>query len=201
MAAHIFSHKRGTGKRNVSVSQYEPRATAPPFHPWCRTTTAPHFDDLREYERAARDKNGKTYYVPGDMKYSEWKRKTIVEPAQQEYNIFRASVLETLKDFSTKINQGSQSKHIRGSHNFDETRSELTVDPQELYDLYSTNGKLLDWKGEWNSRELFVHDDIIGIYRNKNNGREVETNAGIIHYSKKKGWHIVPASPRKKSLK
>lgn len=60
--------------RIFPMSQYEPGATAPPFHPWCRTTTAPYFNDLGEYERAARDKNGKTYYVPGDMKYSEWKK-------------------------------------------------------------------------------------------------------------------------------
>ena len=63
--------------RVFPMSQYEPGATAPPFHPWCRTTTAPHFDDLGEYERAARDKNGKTYYVPADMKYSEWKKSFI----------------------------------------------------------------------------------------------------------------------------
>lgn len=58
--------------RIFPMSQYEPGATAPPFHPWCRTTTAPYFDDLGEFERAARDENGKTYYVPGDMTYKEW---------------------------------------------------------------------------------------------------------------------------------
>ena len=86
------------------MSQYEPGATAPPFHPWCRTTTAPHFDDLGEYERAARDKNGKPYYVPADMKYSEWKRKTIVEAAEKEYNVFKESVLET----TTKVQENAE---------------------------------------------------------------------------------------------
>ena len=63
--------------RVLPMSQYEPGVTAPPFHPWCRTTTAPYFDDLGEFERAARDKNGKTYHVPGDMKYSEWKKSLV----------------------------------------------------------------------------------------------------------------------------
>ena len=182
--------------RVLPMSQYEPGVTAPPFHPWCRTTTAPHFDDLGEYERAARDKNGKTYHVPGDMKYPEWKRKTIVEPAEKEYNIFRTSVLEMLKDFSTDMNQGAQGKHIRWSHNFDETRSELTADPQELYDLYSGNGVFLRKRnGEWQNTETFKHTDVIGIYKNERSGKVQETKRGKIHYSKKKGWHIVPATP------
>lgn len=45
----------------------------------CRTTTAPYFDDDfgHKSERAAKDEAGKTYYVPADMKYPEWKKKYI----------------------------------------------------------------------------------------------------------------------------
>ena len=62
----------------VRMDEYEVGVTVPPFHPWCRSTTAPYFDDEFSHlfeggERAARDKNGKTYYVPSDMKYPEWK--------------------------------------------------------------------------------------------------------------------------------
>ena len=54
------------------MSEYQPGVTAPPFHPWCRSTTVPYFED--DYgERAARDGNGKTYYVDSKMKYPEWK--------------------------------------------------------------------------------------------------------------------------------
>lgn len=49
----------------------------------------------------------------------------------------------------------------------------------------------------WNQKERFTHIAEIGIYKSKNTGRETVTNSGIIHYSKKKGWHIVPARPRK----
>jgi len=57
------------------MSEYVSGATAPPFHVWCRTTTVPAFGDEFDKigERAARDKDGRTYYVPADMTYKEWK--------------------------------------------------------------------------------------------------------------------------------
>lgn len=74
------------------MSDWEVGVTAPPFHPWCRSTTVPAFDDdfgLDEIgERAAKDKDGKTYYVPADMTYQQWEKafvqgdKTGVKPVQ-----------------------------------------------------------------------------------------------------------------------
>lgn len=57
------------------MSEYAPGSTAPPFHVWCRTTTVPAFGDEFDHigERAARDADGKTFYVPADMTYKEWK--------------------------------------------------------------------------------------------------------------------------------
>lgn len=56
------------------MKDYEVGVTAPPFHVWCRTHTCPYFDDEFSIgERAARDEDGKTYYVSSDMKYPEWK--------------------------------------------------------------------------------------------------------------------------------
>lgn len=64
------------------LKDYEVGVTAPPFHPNCRTTTAPYFDDgfMAGDQRAARDETtGKTYYVPADMKYGEWKKQFVDE--------------------------------------------------------------------------------------------------------------------------
>ena len=56
----------------VRMADYRAGITVPPFHPWCRSTTIPYFDD--DYgERAARDEESKTHYVPSDMKYPDWK--------------------------------------------------------------------------------------------------------------------------------
>lgn len=65
--------------KHFPMSEYEPGKTAPPFHCWCRSTTVPYFDDdFGEIgERAARDVNGKTYYVPADMKYKDWQNKYV----------------------------------------------------------------------------------------------------------------------------
>lgn len=51
-----------------------------PFHPLCRCTDTPYYDDLdlTDMTRVARDpETGKTYDVPGDMTYTEWKKKFI----------------------------------------------------------------------------------------------------------------------------
>lgn len=58
------------------MSEYAVGVTAPPFHVRCRTTTVPFFDDEFELDtqRAARNEEGKTYYIPGNMKYEDWKK-------------------------------------------------------------------------------------------------------------------------------
>ena len=55
----------------IPLAQYEPGVTVPPFHPNCRGTTCPHYDDM-DGERAARTADGKVYYVPANMKYADW---------------------------------------------------------------------------------------------------------------------------------
>lgn len=57
------------------MKDYEPGVTAPPFHVWCRSCTVPYFSENYGQigKRAAREEDGKTYYVPADMTYSEWK--------------------------------------------------------------------------------------------------------------------------------
>lgn len=62
---------RGLDGEVFEMKDYEPSVTAPPFHVWCRTTTVPYFDD-NFTERAARNADGKTYYVPGNIKFNEW---------------------------------------------------------------------------------------------------------------------------------
>lgn len=58
------------------MKDYEPGVTAPPFHVWCRSCTVPHFGENfgQIGKRAARGDDEKTYYVPADMKYEDWKK-------------------------------------------------------------------------------------------------------------------------------
>ena len=70
----------GMDGRRLPRPDFEPGATAPPFHPWCRCDTAPWYDG-GEGERFARDEKGKGIYVSEKMKYSEWKKLYLKSPA------------------------------------------------------------------------------------------------------------------------
>lgn len=73
--SHTSDICRSLDGKVFKMSDYKPGVTAPPFHVYCRSTTAPHFKDNFDVgERAARGADGKTYYVPDDVTYSEWKR-------------------------------------------------------------------------------------------------------------------------------
>lgn len=61
------------------MKDYQAGVTAPPFHVRCRSTAIPHFDDDFGVigERAARNADGKIYYVPADMTYEQWYEKFV----------------------------------------------------------------------------------------------------------------------------
>ena len=62
-----------------NMKEYEIGVTAPPFHCYCRSVTAPYFDDefTEGEKRAYRDEEGKTKYVDRKIKYNEWKEKYV----------------------------------------------------------------------------------------------------------------------------
>ncbi len=61
--------------KHFPKKEYQIGVTVPPFHPRCRGTTVPYFDDMEGYgERAARDLDGSTFYVPADTTYEQWKQ-------------------------------------------------------------------------------------------------------------------------------
>lgn len=59
-----------------------PGVNYPPLHPWCRSTTIAHDDDIdySKLERRARNpETGKVEYVPADMSYKEWYDKYVAD--------------------------------------------------------------------------------------------------------------------------
>lgn len=73
--SHTSDICRSLDGKVFKMSDYKPGVTAPPFHVYCRSTTAPRFkENFDAGERAARGADGKTYYVPDDVTYSEWKK-------------------------------------------------------------------------------------------------------------------------------
>lgn len=86
-----------------NMKDYQSGLTAPPFHNYCRSTTVPHFDDDfdLEGERAARDEDGKTYYVSDKMKYDDWYKKYV----QNQLNLQNEAKNAKIKTHSEKIQE------------------------------------------------------------------------------------------------
>lgn len=77
--SHTSEICREMDGQHFPISEYKVGVNVPPLHPWCRSTTVPYFNDEFTVgeQRAARDENGDTYYVPGDITYPEWKKKYV----------------------------------------------------------------------------------------------------------------------------
>lgn len=75
--SHTSDMCRSLDGKHFPMKDFQAGVTAPPFHVYCRSTTVPYFDeDFGDIgERAARDEEtGKTYYIPDDMNYEDWKQ-------------------------------------------------------------------------------------------------------------------------------
>lgn len=83
------------------ISEYQPGITANPFHPRCRSTTAPNFDkedeelgltgELSNGERAARGDDGKSYYVSSDISYKEWENTFVNKNINEDLKVIKQS--------------------------------------------------------------------------------------------------------------
>lgn len=103
---------------------------------------------------------------------------------------------EIKENYSKELRAGMQNKHIKGTDNYDPTRSELTADPKELLGKYAGKSKpVFTESGKWKELEIFEHDEVIGIWRSSDGKESAHTKRGTIHYSKERGAHIVPARP------
>lgn len=93
------------------MKDYEPGVTAPPFHVYCRSVTAPYFnDEWSGGERAARGEDGKTYYVPSDMKYPDWKVAMIDGDTDDLKTVNTGNIINTNKE-ELKIQELSKLKN------------------------------------------------------------------------------------------
>lgn len=105
-----------------NTAEAVPGVNYPPLHPWCRSTTIAHDEDIdySKLERRARNpETGKTELVPADMSYKEWYSKyvdgkEVVKETKPEVNdkIFEAENPNEIDDFFKK--QKSYQKWYNG---------------------------------------------------------------------------------------
>ncbi|MGG6511019.1 UNVERIFIED_CONTAM: phage head morphogenesis protein [Clostridioides difficile] len=181
------------------MKDYQVGVTAPPFHCRCRTTTAPWFEDEEGY-RAAKGKDGKTYYVPSSMKYNEWHEKYVKNNSKQtggkytkgdiEWNIRREEEAELYynnirnrKDDILKIakNTGWSEKSIGQIKNHifynthimrDGTRSMLDAD----YSMSIAWQRLINGTHEDIDIILLKHEYLESIFEKKYNISNLEAH-------------------------
>jgi len=94
----------------IKVDKLRTGSNLPPLHPYCRSTTRAYFKNMERLQRRARDpETGKTYTVPGDMKYQEWYDKFVVD----KYGKDKTEVFEKMiKNKASDRKQYSKYKEI-----------------------------------------------------------------------------------------
>lgn len=156
--------------------------------------------DKEQYKRyknvLGKEKVPKTFANFQDLKYNnvdEWKKlKVDYFDVRGIYSERQAK--EYINNVDKTINEGKQDKHIKGSNNYIEGRSYLTISKEEAQSLvnkYAGTGEVrITESKKWSKQEIISTDKIIGVSVSKING-EHKTNSFKIHYSKT-GTHIVP---------
>lgn len=110
--------------QTFDMKDYEEGITAPPFHPWCRCTTIPFFDDEYEFgERAARDTDGNTYYIPKNISYKEWKEKFVNDNPIEKQKFETKQKMQ--KNKSSDYNQYNKYKTVLGEKDFGKSFEEF----------------------------------------------------------------------------
>lgn len=109
------------------MKDYQAGVTAPPFHPYCRTTTAPHFDDWEELgidrERVARNDKGKNYFVDGNMTYKEWEKEFVNDGDENGVTELRSNQFLNVLSKNVKMN----GKVMKGLSNVSRIKSDNDI--------------------------------------------------------------------------
>lgn len=145
------------------MKDYKVSVTAPPFHCWCRTVTAPYFDD--DSSRAARGKDGKTYYVPSSMKYEEW-RNTFIDSGSKDG-------LQILSDSGIKKVEFKVAKNIAEANGYAKDFLGLNADYKGLH---------VDVANSWNK----------GLTDNFNKFPELKSKFGFVGESHNRNIYLKP---------
>ena len=98
--------------KHFPMKDYQPGVTAPPFHVWCRSVTVPWFEDNYTGERAARDEDGNTYYVPDSMTYKDWKQSMVDGDTKELETIDNNGIIELKDKIQKTINDCASTDEV-----------------------------------------------------------------------------------------
>lgn len=155
---HTSSICRELDGKVFDMKDYQPGVTAPPFHPYCRTTTCPYFNDefTTGEERAYRDADGKTQYVK-DMKYDEWYKQYVVKPLKND-------IIKTDKQFGKKIGKHTREYGLDPSNQNDREKMKEIID-----DILVNHDEIAqgNWRGQDGTVDFYIKgEDVVVVNGN-----------------------------------
>lgn len=134
------------------VEDGSPGTNMPPLHPHCRSTIAGSLkkDSTPKGQRVAREDDGRTYRVPADMNYADWK--SVYIDKKMSLDEWRNSKLVSLADdeqYYSKVVRGEISNLVAKNKTYRVNKLEGTqfeiyasvnakVKPKELHDIQKT---------------------------------------------------------------
>ena len=103
-----------------NTAEAVPGVNYPPLHPWCRSTTIAHDDDIdyNKLERRARNpKTGKVEYVSADMSYKEWYSKYVAKDGKKMHNqdMFAMDLMAKQRSFAVGNDIRVKTKKLNGT--------------------------------------------------------------------------------------
>lgn len=154
------------------------------------------YNQYKRYKETLAEGVPKTFDKFQEMKYNDIEKWQNLKAQYADAKGITSD--EAAKQYINNANKiidiGKQEKHIRGSNNYIEGRSYLTISSKEaqtLVNKYAGKGQIsFNRKGVWDKREIVYAQENIGVAVSTKNGKHA-TNAFKIHYSKT-GTHIVP---------
>jgi len=178
--------------RVFSVRDFQPGVTANPFHPFCRSTTVPHFDDDFG-ERAARDIDGNTYYVPSDMKYPEWKAAYVDGGDKTRYT---EQTGETNKNSEAEMSNTGE-ELLKTLHEIESAKKELN---HEVGTLLSRDGKIIkEYQGSEHSVSVPENDRVLfedAIFTHNHPGGRCFTTQDIRNFADDGLYEVRVSTPQ-----
>lgn len=160
-------------------------------------------EQFKKYQEVAKKETPKSFAEFQNLKYTNHKKYDALKRTYRDGKLKR-SIRE---NYNLSINRGKQDKHIKTANNYKQElakgnrKSYLLddVDPQRLVERYAGTGEIRrNPNGKWIEKQFFESEKPIGYFVNQDTGEESLTNRFAIHYSKKKGTHIVPVKPLEK---
>lgn len=157
------------------MSEFKPGITAPPYHPNCRCTTVPYFDDEFDAvgKRAARGADGKTYHVPGDMKYTDWKEQYIDSPVVVD----QTQKITKKNDF----NDYSVDRKLVNSKEYHDKFENLTSHKSTNESVYQEAMKMLEHRDGTDLEDIVILDARTGNVIVKNTLSVRSGQTGLTH--------------------